>query len=124
MKAFNNPLLHCLLACLLAGCQSLSPNTTIGYEKIAQYDKYTVDKIVVDGVTSKSDIVRFLGTPINTARSGDIDGLLCKRDAEMCIFGYIFGSAYAQSFGKTLMVYFDKNNIAVSHQFIHTVNPR
>lgn len=104
----------------LAGCSSLSPNTTIGFTAMDNYDKVSIETIIHDGKTTKAELNALFGLPINTG-SPDLAYLdICKQDKKFCNYSINFGSGFMESYLKTLDVFFDEKNVVVSHRYSET----
>lgn len=101
----------------LAGCSSLSLNTTIGFTAMDNYDKDSIETIIHDGKTTKAELNALFGLPINTG-SPDLAYLsICKQDDKYCDYSINFGSGFMESYLKSLQVFFDEENVVVSHRY-------
>jgi hypothetical protein len=106
----------CLSACAVIA----PPNHYIGHLPMQNQTQASIDAMIKDGVTRKSELDAFFGYPVADTPSLAA-GMHCKEGAAFCIYS-VNVTDYEQSvaYVKSVTVGFDKNNVVVNHRFLET----
>ena len=110
-----------IAAASLSGCALLAPSKSyIGHIPINNYNKASIDALIKDGLTTKSQLNTTFGYPVHEIPSVAA-GMVCKDAASFCIY-VVSVTDYSNSvaYTRSVSVYFDQNNVVKSHNFDET----